>query len=145
MHRAPRLRLGVKSEPTGAGSVVRIVGRKSNMTANDILEELVRIRPDFRAYWAGENLYRDDDGSFTACGVFSHFTGFFREQHHSMEKDELEAVAAVVRRCEKDEGLGEAAYTCFLENIAGDPPDETLAPYLSAEAIEFMSHWKPQK
>lgn len=115
------------------------------MTAKDILEELVRIRPDFRSFWDGENYFRDDDGSFTACGVFSQFTDFFREQHQKMKKEELEAVAALVGRCESDDFLSESAYTCFLENIAGDPPDETLAPYLSPAAIEFMSHWKPQK
>lgn len=115
------------------------------MTTNDILAELTRIRPDFGAYWAGENLFRDDDGSFTACGVFSQFTAFFRERHREMKKEELEAVAALVSRCERDDFLSESAYTCFLENIAGDPPDETLAPYLSAAALQFVSHWRPEK
>jgi len=115
------------------------------MTASYILEELIRIRPDFRQYWEGENYFLEEDGSFTACGVFSQFTDFFREQHHKMKKEELEAVTALVGRCESDEFSSESAYTCFLENIAGDPPDETLAPYLSTAAIEFMSHWKPGK
>ncbi|MBL9189163.1 MAG: hypothetical protein JNK23_16900 [Opitutaceae bacterium] len=115
------------------------------MTANDILEELFRIRSDFRVCWNGENYFRDDDGSFTVCGVFSQFTDFFRVHHGDMSKEELEAIAALVRRCERDSHLGEAAFTCFLENIAGDPPDATLAPYLSTEAQEFMSHWRPSK
>ena len=115
------------------------------MTANDILEELAHIRPDFRAYWNGENYFRDDDGSFTPCGVFSQFTGFFQKQHQSMKKEELEAVAWLVTRCEKDDFLKESAFTCFLENIAGDPPDQKLAPYISPAAIEHMNHWRPQK
>lgn len=112
------------------------------MTASGILEELILIRPNFGAFWNGENLFRGPEGSFTACGVFSHFTRFFREQHSNMKKNELEAVAALIERCEIDESLAEAAYTCFLENIAGDPPDATLSPYLSATATEFMSHWR---
>jgi hypothetical protein len=119
--------------------------KKDSMTANDILAELIRIRPDFQAHWASENLFLDDDGTFTACGVFSQFTGFFRERHHEMKKEELEAVAALVSRCERDDFLSESAYTCFLENIAGDPSDKTLAPYLSQAALEFMSHWRPEK
>jgi hypothetical protein len=115
------------------------------MTARDILEELIRIRSDFRAYWDTENHFQDDPDSITPCGVFSQFSGFFRQQHMEMKKEELEAIAALVGRCEADAFLSESAYTCFLENIAGDPSDETLAPYLSPAAIEFMSHWKPQK
>jgi hypothetical protein len=113
------------------------------MTAADILEELVRIRSDFRAYGDRENYFRDEDGSFTPCGAFSHFTHFFRDRHLELKKEELEAVAKLVGRCEKDDGLRDAAYTCFLENIAGDPPDRTLAPYLSREAVGFMSNWRP--
>jgi hypothetical protein len=115
------------------------------MTASDILEDLIRIRPDFCACWEGENYFRDDNGSFTPCGVFSQFTDFFREQHSAMKKEELQALTALIERCEGDEFLAEAAYTCFLENIAGDPPDATLAPYLSAAALEFMSHWRPRE
>ena len=119
--------------------------KKDTMTARDILAELIRIRSDFRAYWDAENHFQDDPDSITPCGVFSQFTGFFRAQHLKMKKEEFEAVAALVSRCESDNFLTESAYTCFLENIAGDPPDETLAPYLSTAAVEFISHWRPEK
>ena len=115
------------------------------MTAHDILKELIRIRPDFQNHWDGENYFRGDDGSFTACGVFSQFTDFFRERHLKIRKIELEDIASLVARCESDDFLRDTAYTCFLENIAGDLPDETLAPYLSPAAIEFISHWRPKK
>jgi hypothetical protein len=116
------------------------------MTAHEILTELVRIAPAFRSRWESEeNLFRDDDGSFTSCGVFSEFTGFFRQQHLTMKKEGLEAVAALIARCECDEFSIDAAYTCFLENVAGDPPDESLAPYLSPSALQFMVHWRPSR
>ena len=115
------------------------------MTADDILKELVRIRPDFQSYWDGVNYHRDDDGFFTTCGVFSQFTDFFSAQHLKMKKEELAKVAALVGRCEVDDILRDAAYTCFLENIAGDPPDKTLEPYLSPKAVGFMSNWRPRQ
>jgi len=115
------------------------------MTPHDILKELIRIRPDFWNHWDGENYFRGDDGSFTACGVFSQFTDFFREWHLQFKKEDLEDIASLLVRCEVDDFLRDSAYTCFLENIAGDPPEETLAPYLSPSAIEFISHWKPKK
>ena len=119
------------------------MGEQTEMTANGILEALVRIRRDFQAYWDGENLYRDDDGSFTACGVFSQFTGYFRDRFSDFTSEELSALADLVRQCEKVEIFTDSAYTCFLENIVGDPPDAVLAPYLSERALEFMSHWRP--
>ena len=119
--------------------------KKDMMTARNILEELIRIRSDFRAYWDAENHFQDDPDSITPCGVFSQFTDFFRAQHLKMKKEELEAVAALVTRCESDDFLRESAYTCFLENIAGDPPDQTLAPYISPAAVEYMNHWRPKK
>ena len=115
------------------------------MTAADILEEFVRVSPDFRDYWAGTNYHVGDDGSYAPSGVFSQFTDYFRERHLMMTTGQLEALAALIARCEREEFLAEAAYTCFLENIAGDPPGATLAPYLSAAAVEFMSHWKPHE
>ena len=117
------------------------VGQK-NMTAADILTDLFRIQPSFRAYWEHTNHFVGDDGSFTACGVFSQFTNFFRAHHEKMKKDELQAIAALISQCEKNESLREAAYACFLENIAGDPPDLTLSPFLSTQAIEFCTHWR---
>lgn len=119
------------------------MGEQMEMSAAGILEALVRIRRDFRTYWDGENLYRDDDGSFTAFGVFSQFTGYFRERFSDFTSEELSALADLIRQCEKEESFTDSAYTCFLENIAGDPPDPVLAPHLSEQAQEFMSHWRP--
>jgi hypothetical protein len=119
------------------------MGGQMEMSATSILEELLRIRPDFRACWDGTNYFRDDDGSFTACGVFSQFTGYFRDRFSDFTSEELSALADLIRQCEKEQFFTESAYTCFLENIAGDPPDSVLAPHLSAQAQEFMSHWRP--
>jgi len=116
------------------------------MTPHEILEALIRIRPDYRAYWDDDgNLFRDEDGTFTGCGVFTEFGHFFQEQHTKMKKEELVALGAFIALAESDEFLADAAYTCFLENIAGDPPDDTLAPYLSPAATKFIDGWRPQK
>jgi len=114
------------------------------MNADAILRELVGICPEFREYWDRENHFQDTDHPITECGVFSQFTGFFGQRHQQMRKVQLEAIAALIGRCEQDSFLADAAYTCFLENIAGDPPDGTLSPYLSPAAREYMSHWRPQ-
>lgn len=111
----------------------------------DVLSEISRCRrwrrEDFGPATSAPGIWLYP---ITECGVFTVFTGFFQNEHQKMKKEQLEAIAALIGRCEADDFLTESAYTCFLENIAGDPPDRTLAPYLSVAAQDFMSHWRPQ-
>jgi hypothetical protein len=118
------------------------VANPKSVTADDILKELIAIFPDFAAYWETENYFREDDGSFNAHGAFAHFTGYFREQHSTMSKEQLQALGTLITQCDGDDASENAAYTCFLENIAGDAEDAMIAPYLSPKAIEFMNYWR---
>ena len=40
-----------------------------------------------------------------------------------------------------DENLDNAAGTCFVENIAGEPCDRELARHLSGEARRYWRYW----
>ncbi|MBI2514223.1 MAG: hypothetical protein HYV96_19800 [Opitutae bacterium] len=113
------------------------------MTARDLLGEIVCIQPGFRAYWDGENYFQGGEDAFSACGVFCSFTHYFRSGHKRMAVAEIQAIAALIGRCENDATLRTAAYTCFLENIAGEAADQSIAPFLSRNAQEFMDRWRP--
>ncbi len=112
------------------------------MTAGELLEEVVRVQPEFRAYWEGENYFRRADGGFNVGGIFCHFTRFFQERHARMTVAEIQAIAALVDRCEEDINLRTAAYTCFLENIAGEGAEQSIAPFLSKRAQGFLEEWR---
>jgi hypothetical protein len=115
------------------------------MTPHGLLGYLVALFPDFRAYWdAPDNCFRDDDGSFTLHGLFMEFTSFFKERHATLPAERVAALGAFVSECMAAPGdppLGNAAATCFVENIAGDPCDRELAPHLTGDARRYWKAW----
>ena len=118
------------------------------MTPQALLDRLVDLFPDFREYWSGPSNYsRNDDGSFTLHGVFIEFTHFFRERHAALPADRVAALGAFVSECmaPADDGpLDNAAATCFVENIAGEPCDRNLSPHLTGEARRYWLAWGGQ-
>ena len=115
------------------------------MTPRALLDRLVALFPDIRAYWDDPgNCPRDEDGSFTLHGVFAEFTGFFRGRHAALPADRIAALGAFVSECmaPADDGpLDNAAATCFVENIAGEPCDRELSPHLTGEAKRYWHAW----
>jgi hypothetical protein len=114
------------------------------MTPQELLNRLVALFPDFRAYWDDPgNCFRDDDGSFTLHGVFAEFTSFYRERHASFPPDRVAALGAFVSECmaSADADLDNAAATCFVENIAGEECDRELARHLTGEARRYWQTW----
>jgi hypothetical protein len=114
------------------------------VTPEALLDRLVALFPDFRAYWGDPgNYFRDDDGTFTLHGVFAEFTGFFRERHNSLPAEQVAALGAFVSECmsSADADLDNAAATCFVENVAGEDCDRELARHLSGEARRYWQAW----
>jgi hypothetical protein len=114
------------------------------MTPQALLDRLVALFPEFRAYWDGPaNYFRDDDGSFTLHGAFAVFSHFFRERHRSLQPDQVAALGALVSdwMASPDEALSNAAATCFVENVAGEECDWVLARHLTGEARRYWEAW----
>jgi len=115
------------------------------MTPQALLDRLVDLFPDFRAYWDGpNNCLQGDDGSFTLHGVFIQLTDFFRDRHASLPADQVAALGEFVSKCmaPADDGLlDNAAATCFVENIAGEPCGRELSPHLTGEARRYWQAW----
>jgi hypothetical protein len=115
------------------------------MTPHALLDKLVALFPGFRSYWDDPgNCFRDDEGSFTLHGVFAEFTGFFRERYTAFSPDQIASLGTFVSECmapADDSPLDNAAATCFVENIAGEPCDSELSPHLIGEARRYWQAW----
>ncbi len=112
------------------------------MPAIDLLERIVSRFPEFAAQWnASDNLYRDDDGTFTECGVFSEFSAYFRDSYLSHSADDLQHLAMWIEQYLADEALPEsdAVATCFLENLSGEPAIERIKPFLGVRARSYLA------
>jgi hypothetical protein len=114
------------------------------MTAQAILDRLVALFPDFAAVWdSPDNYFRDDDGSFTCCGVFAEFSRYFRDRYKQFSPAQVAELGRFVTECvaSADAELGDAAATCFLENVAGERFGPDFRQHLSGEALRFYQCW----
>ncbi|HET7004832.1 MAG TPA: hypothetical protein VFK65_05020 [Candidatus Binatia bacterium] len=110
------------------------------MTAQQLLDRLTKLFPGFESYWDDpENCFREDDGSFTVCGVFSEFSSFFREHFVEFPVHSLSRFGDFVTECMSGSSieLDDATATCFLENVAGEPFSSAFRRFLKGPALKF--------
>jgi hypothetical protein len=113
-------------------------------TPRELLDRLVALFPEFAAYWdSPENCFRNRDGTFTRHGAFAQFSIFFGECYEWLPADRVAALAALLTECmaSPDSDLGNAAATCFLENVAGERFHQDFRRYLSGEPLKYYSYW----
>jgi hypothetical protein len=110
------------------------------MSAQAILDRLVTLFPDFAEAWdSPDNYFREDDGSFTHCGVFAEFSHYFRDRYEQISPAQVAEVGRFMSECvgSPDAELSNTAATCFLENVAGERFSSDFRRHLSGEALRF--------
>lgn len=114
------------------------------MTPQELLDRLTAVFPAFAEAWDGpENYFRNDDGSFTYCGVFAEFSFYFKDRFEQFNSIQLGLLSELLDSCMEvvDSELGNTAATCFLENVAGERFHAEFAEHLRAEALSFYRNW----
>jgi hypothetical protein len=110
----------------------------------ELLDRLLALFPEFAAYWdSPENCFRNRDGTFTLHGAFAQFSLFLEECYERSPADRLAALAEFLTECmaSPHSDLGNAAGTCFLENVAGERFHQDFRRYLSGEPLKYYSQW----
>jgi len=108
------------------------------------LDRLVEIFPDFATYWRDpENVFRNDDGSFTYCGAFSEFSHYFRDRYEELHPDFVATLGVFISECvaSSSNELADAAATCFLENVSGERFSREFECHLTGSALQFYQAW----
>ena len=114
------------------------------MGPDEVLEKLAAILPGFGSRWdEPSNDHRGDDGSFTPCGAFAEATAFVRERYEMLTGPQLDELSQFVEACMTPPGtpLGDAAATCFLENLTIEPFSADLQTHLRGEALKIFRGW----
>jgi hypothetical protein len=109
-----------------------------------ILDRLVTLFPEFAPCWHDpKNLFRQEDGAFTQCGVFCEFSHFFRDRYEQLLPERVAALGAFISECvaSSDNELSDAAATCFLENVAAERFSREFERHLSGSALQFYQQW----
>ena len=81
-----------------------------------VLSRLIALFPAFDAHWrSANNLARNEDGSFTSCGVWMEFGFFFRESYEQVPAHCVAELGAFVSECAESssEELSTAVCMCF--------------------------------
>ncbi len=110
-----------------------------------LVERIDAILPGFRidCLSGDENMHLGEDGSITVHGVWSFCSGWIRDRLAGMTRAQTRALAELLNsQVGGDDGdLDNAAATCFLENLAGDPGTDRLRKMLRAEAARYWDRW----
>ena len=112
-----------------------------------VLKNLTKMFPDFAAVWGSpDNCFLDDDGAFTYHGLFSEFSHYVRDNFALMEGQKKEELFHFIESCVSndalhDEELGNAVFTCFLENLAGGRLSPEYRRYMGSKSLQFFNQW----
>ncbi len=112
--------------------------------AHDVLDGLTQIFPDFTSYWRSEgDIFREQDGTFTPCGLFLVFTGFVRGHYGRFNPEVIDALVIYLEECMdwSKLDLHNDVATCFLENLTDEPFSEDLRSHLRGRALEYFSQF----
>jgi hypothetical protein len=117
-------------------------------TPKELLEKLLQIAPEFLSAWDNEdNLLIDEDGSFSIHGVFTEFSSFIRDNFGLLDEDRRKKLFDYIEECvttdiHSENGVSNAACTCFLENLAGEGTlSNTILKYLGVESKKYFDKW----
>ena len=114
----------------------------------ELLENLVKIAPEFLSAWNSEdNLFIDKDGSFSGHGVFTEFSSFIRGNFGLLDENRRKKLFDYIEECvntdiHSENGVSNAARTCFLENLAGEGVlSDMILKYLGVESKKYFDKW----
>lgn len=123
-----------------------IIPRKP--TPKELLERLTDIVPGFSDFWQkDDNLFVNEDGTFSVHGVFSEFSAYLRDNFMKLKESRRRQLFAYIEECVKEDphseiGVSNAACTCFLENLAGEGElSESILKYLAENSKEYFKKW----
>lgn len=122
------------------------------MTKEEVKSFLIKLFPDFSGNWASnDNLFINEDGSYTYHGLFSEFSNYFRDNFKNFSDEQLRELFSSIEKWEVQETanyeeddaqlLSNAVFTCFLENIAGEGFTERIKPFMGKKSFEYYSHY----
>ena len=117
-------------------------------TPKGLLENLVQIAPEFLSAWNNEdNLFIDKDGSFSVHGVFTEFSSFMRDNFGLLDENRRKKLFDYIEECvttdiHSENGVSNAACTCFIEDLAGEGVlSNTILKYLGVESKKYFDKW----
>ena len=112
--------------------------------SDKLISSIEAVSPGFRAFClSDESPFLNDDGPVNIYRIWSAFTDFVRDSIPAMSDSQIATLGAFVNAHanSNDDDWANAAFTCFLENFAGDPGTERLGATLTGDARKWWKVW----
>jgi len=114
----------------------------------ELLKSLCKLFPEFKSYWdQPDNCFTEVDGSFTYHGLFSEFTSYIRDTFPKIDENKWKELFLLIEKYANtdpmsENGVSNAVFTCFLENLAGEGAlSQAILPYLGPKSREYFDQW----
>jgi hypothetical protein len=102
----------------------------------DALSDCISAIPAFGLYWADEDGFRSEDGSFTECGVYMTLTLFLREHWRSIAESEWRALASLASDHQgRTENPAATIGACLIEGLEGEDYSPLVAKYFDEKLL----------
>ena len=113
------------------------------MEKNELKNKLTNLFPEFDTYWIEEDIFKEEDETYTVHGLMSSFFFFYKEGHSTFNNVTIENVALmfkeVVASDPNDESTAaNAICTSFLELLDEEREGKVLESYLGEECKKFL-------
>jgi hypothetical protein len=114
------------------------------LTTGDVQRELVAILPAFGSRLsAGGSVFVDSAGSYTLHGLFAELSHHVRQQFTDIDEPSRKRLFQFVEECaardpDAARGVGNAACTCFIENLTNEEVSGAVRPYLGPETGAYF-------
>ena len=117
-------------------------------TPEQLRDAVLSIIPDFQTQWEqGDNLWKEEDGSFSFHGLFTALDWYVRDSFQQISELTRIELMFFIESClleiddTSHDSLDNAACTCFLENLSCESISEELRTYMGPKSKAFFDYW----
>lgn len=108
---------------------------------------LIKIIPAFKNHWEQDDIYKEDDGTFTHHGVMGSFLEFYQNNFEALTTLQLSVLCIefeeIVSSDNNDTNSNaNAICTMFLEFLVDTPAGNRIEPYLGKQCKKYWNVYK---
>jgi hypothetical protein len=110
------------------------------LPGQQVLEDFIHVLPDFATYWAApDNLFREKDGTYTACGVFACLADFLRENATSLSAGDWRSVGDLIEKYfAAGEEMRGVLGACLIENMQFEKCSQLFSSHVSEGILRYF-------
>ncbi len=108
---------------------------------------LIECIPSFKEHWDKEDIYKEEDGTFTPHGVMGSFLEFFQHNSQLLSRVEVAELCQFFEKTvssdpEDNDSNSNAICTMFLELLVDTEAGNIIEPYLGQSCKEYWNCYK---